>query len=127
MKSTNAIRYTVMAIAVLVMGGGTCNPDAFSLYVLENYGSVQLQEVDVDGDSFAVADKPEEGRVLVAHIEKFLPIDQWRHVAEVFLKRSGRACTISRGNADTVASHARRVVALQRLPISILLCSNDAA
>ena len=101
MKSTNAIRYAVMAIAVLVMGGGTCNPDAYSLYVLDHYGSIQGQMVDVDGGSFALLDKPEEGRLLVAHIENYLSLDQWRHVAEVFLKRSGRACAISRSNTVT--------------------------
>ena len=60
MNNTFAIRFTKMAIVALVVGGGNCNPDSFSIYVLNNYGSVRGQMIDVDDDSFAVLDKPEK-------------------------------------------------------------------
>ena len=101
MHNTFAFRFTIMAIVALVLGGGTCNPDAYSIYVLNNYGSVRGQMIDIDDDSFAVLDKPEEGRLLVAHSANFYPLDQWKHVAETFLERSGRSCTITQSKVVT--------------------------
>ena len=50
--------YPMVVAAVLVLGGGTCSPDAYSLYVLEKYRSVEGKIFDVGGNSFAVLDKP---------------------------------------------------------------------
>ena len=101
MKRADALRYAVVVVAALVLGGGTCSPDAYSLYVLENYGSVEGEMVDVGGDSFAVLDKPDEGRLLVAHMENVYALEQWQHVADTYLGQSQRDCTITRSRAVT--------------------------
>lgn len=101
MKRTDVLRYMVVLAAVLVLGGGICNPDAYSLYVLDNYGSVEGEMLDVGGDSFAVLDKPGEGRLMVAHIENFYALEHWQHVAETYLGQSGRDCTITRSHVVT--------------------------
>ena len=98
MHNTFAFRFTIMAIVALVLGGGTCNPDAYSIYVLNNYGSVRGQMIDIDDDSFAVLDKPEEGRMLVAHASKFYPMDRWRQVAATYLERTGRSCELAQSS-----------------------------
>ena len=90
-----------MAIVALTLGAGNCNPDAFSIYVLENYGSVHGQMVNVGDDSFAVLDKPEEGRMLIAHASNFYPMDQWRQTAATYLERTGRSCKIAQTSIVT--------------------------
>lgn len=87
-------RLATMALVAVILGGGSCNPDAYSLYVLDNYGSVRGEMIDVDGESFAVLDKPKESRLLVAHIQNFYPLERWRDVATTFLHRSGRHCEL---------------------------------
>jgi hypothetical protein len=86
---------------VMVLGAGGCNPDAYSLYVLENYGSVRGEMFDVGDDSFAVLDKPQENRMIVAHASNFYPLDEWRQVAAAFLERDGRDCDITQTHPVT--------------------------
>lgn len=96
-------RISFLSIAILMLCGVGCipNPDAYNMYVVEHYGSVQGERVEVDGETFAVLNKPEEGRLLVAHASKFYPIDYWRHVATTYLDRSGQACVIDRSQEIT--------------------------
>ena len=94
-------RIAGMLAMALALTAGNCNPDAYSLYLLKNYGSVRGEMFDVGNDSFAVLDKPQENRMIVAHASNFYPLDKWRQVAAAFLERDGRDCDIAQTHPVT--------------------------
>ena len=94
MKRTLAIRITQMAIVVLTLGAGNCDP-ALGIYFLETYGSAHGQTINVGDDSFVVFDVPEKGRLFIENASKISPMDQLRQAAATYLERTGRSCKIT--------------------------------
>ena len=66
-------------------------------YIREDYRDVQPQEIELQGNTFGIFDKPGEGRLVVTDtINRFekLPLNQFELAAQVYFERSNRRCTI---------------------------------
>jgi hypothetical protein len=94
MKRTLAIRITQMAIVVLTLGAGNCDP-GLSIYFFKTYGDVHGQTINVGDDSYVVYDVPEKGRMFIEHGPKSPPMDQLRQAAATYPERTGRSCKIT--------------------------------
>ena len=92
----------IQATLAAVLGASCHNPDAYSYYVIQNYGSVRGEMFEFDGEDFAVLDKPQENRMLVAHASNVYAMQEWTQVAAAFLDRGGRDCEIAEVNPVTL-------------------------
>ena len=102
MQRDTGFRAAVTALLIVVLGAGGCNPDAYSYYVLQHYGSVHGEIFEFGGEDFVALDKPRENRVLLAHVDNAFLIDEWAQIATAFLHRGGRVCNIADTNQITL-------------------------
>ena len=87
--------------ALFALASNGCSSDVCGdWYVLKHYGNVQPRTIEFQGIGYAILDKPEERRILMAPLGD-ASLEQYEPAARDYLARSRGECTIeSRGLAS---------------------------